>query len=159
MARYVQRNVPTAVYRFYGTGGDLLYVGMSMNLEGRFRSHRKFRGTDWQQFARIELTWYPNRGEASTAETLAIETESPRWNATGPAARPMRMVEDLTRTLADRIKSGTYPPGSRLPSWAKLEEEFGVSEMVIRGAMRSLKAMGLVEPIHGVGTFVAEKEA
>lgn len=35
---------PTVVYRFYRVDGELLYVGLSMNIEGRLITHKIQRG-------------------------------------------------------------------------------------------------------------------
>lgn len=74
----VPRDVPTAVYRLYDTTGALLYVGASINPQGRLNYHQ-FRSY-WPSVVRIELTWYPNRAEARAAETAAIIAEDPRLN-------------------------------------------------------------------------------
>ncbi len=60
----------------------------------------------------------------------------------------------IADTLADRITSGTYPDGSRLPSGPQLCIEFGVSPMTARRALALLESRGLVAAIQGRGTFV-----
>ena len=57
--------------------------------------------------------------------------------------------------IAEKIESGEWAPGFKLPSNAKLQEQYGVSHMVIRTAMTILRDRGLVEPVTGVGVFVA----
>ena len=56
--------------------------------------------------------------------------------------------------LREQIAAGAYPPGSRLPSEAQMTKEFGVSRTVIREAVASLRADGLVAPRQGAGVFV-----
>jgi DNA-binding GntR family transcriptional regulator len=62
-------------------------------------------------------------------------------------------------TLADdikaQIKSGQLKPGAKLPSTSQLCTKYGVSTIVVRNAMISLKAEGLVEGVPGVGVFVS----
>ncbi len=72
----------------------------------------------------------------------------------GSVTMPESRVDEVTRILSDRITTGHYPPGTRLPTYRELEAEFSVSEMVVRGAMRILKERGLTEAVHGVGNFV-----
>jgi DNA-binding GntR family transcriptional regulator len=79
-------------------------------------------------------------------------------NATALAASPdgegeSTAYERIVSTLADRISSGVYPPGSRVPSGAELCREFGVSPMTVRRALNILKNQGLVTSERGRGTF------
>lgn len=57
--------------------------------------------------------------------------------------------------LDRRIRSGAFAPGERLPTEARLSEEFAVSRTVVREAIARLKADGLVESRQGAGAFVA----
>ncbi|NKB44465.1 MAG: UTRA domain-containing protein, partial [Alphaproteobacteria bacterium] len=58
--------------------------------------------------------------------------------------------------LKEGIRSGTYGAGSALPIEPNLCEEFGVSRITVKRAMRELVADGLVIRQRGKGTFVAE---
>jgi DNA-binding GntR family transcriptional regulator len=60
----------------------------------------------------------------------------------------------IARTLADRVTSGVYPAGSRLPSGAQLCAEFGVSPMTVRRALSRLQNQGLIVGEKGRGTYV-----
>jgi GntR family transcriptional regulator len=63
--------------------------------------------------------------------------------------------------LADHIRkqiaSGELAPGAKLPSTAQLRREHNVSEMVVRNAMLTLKAEGLVYGVAGVGVYVTDE--
>lgn len=59
----------------------------------------------------------------------------------------------IAATLADRVTSGVYAAGSRLPSGAELCREFGVSPMTMRRAISRLQSQGLVTGVKGKGTF------
>jgi GntR family transcriptional regulator len=59
--------------------------------------------------------------------------------------------------LRQQINSGTYPPGSRLPTIEELRRAYGVSEIVIRHAVALLRQEGLVETRRGGGTVVRTK--
>lgn len=60
----------------------------------------------------------------------------------------------LASVLRDRIRSGKFPAGSRVPSEKDLQDEFGLARETIRRALAILRAEGLVEVRHGHGTFV-----
>lgn len=59
--------------------------------------------------------------------------------------------------LRDRILSGTYAPGSKLPPQGELATQFGVTLMTLRQALSALEAKGLIWAARGKGTFVADK--
>lgn len=63
-----------------------------------------------------------------------------------------KVVASITRAIVD----GSLVPGQRLLSERELGEQFGVSRTVIREAVRSLVASGLVEARSGRGLQVAE---
>lgn len=65
---------------------------------------------------------------------------------------------ELAHELVDRIRSGSYPSGSKLPKEAAFMEAFGVSRTVVREAISYLQAVGMVETRHGIGTFVLRSE-
>lgn len=62
----------------------------------------------------------------------------------------------VVETIRGRIRDGTYPPGSQIPSRPHLRAEFTCSDMVINDAMRILRRDGLVRPLHGIGQFVCD---
>ena len=69
------------------------------------------------------------------------------------------LAEIVVARLAERIDSGLYAPGEKIPSSAQLCEEFGVSRTVIREALASLKVAGRVIARQGAGVYVTEKDA
>src|SRR5690606_34269826 len=56
--------------------------------------------------------------------------------------------------LGFAIVSGRYPQGSILPSDSELLERFGVSRTVLREALKTLAAKGLIEARARIGTRV-----
>ncbi|WP_026341655.1 GntR family transcriptional regulator [Actinomadura atramentaria] len=56
--------------------------------------------------------------------------------------------------LREGIRGGVHPPGTRLPTLARLSAEHGVSEIVVRQAVAMLRGEGLVETRRGGGTVV-----
>jgi GntR family transcriptional regulator len=67
---------------------------------------------------------------------------------------PMPLYHQLKELLTEKIESGEWEPGFRLPSELELAAEFGVSRITVRQAMQLVEASGLVERRRGVGTFV-----
>ncbi|MDR1578609.1 MAG: GntR family transcriptional regulator [Deltaproteobacteria bacterium] len=60
----------------------------------------------------------------------------------------------LAQELRKKIASGEYPNGSKLPAEATIGRENGLSLMTVRQAIAILVQSGLLEKIHGSGTFV-----
>lgn len=75
-----------------------------------------------------------------------------------------RMSTDPSKTqkvyllLRDRIGSGTWRSGARLPSEPQLSDEFGVSRVTVRRALARLEEDGLIDRRPGSGTFVSQQE-
>jgi hypothetical protein len=68
----------TALYRAYGSPGRLLYVGIAEDVAARMDSHQP---DPWYaDIAAMDITLYPGRRQAKTAETEAIRAEWPLWN-------------------------------------------------------------------------------
>jgi GntR family transcriptional regulator len=71
------------------------------------------------------------------------------------------MAGPLYRQIADdlrhKIDSGEYPPGAQLPTEDLLIEEHHASRNTVRGAIKELTTLGLVDTLHGKGTFVTEQ--
>jgi DNA-binding GntR family transcriptional regulator len=65
----------------------------------------------------------------------------------------LRVAGDLRKKIVD----GSLPPHTRLPSQARIREEYGVSDTVALEARKVLMAEGLVEGRSGSGTYVRER--
>jgi len=66
-----------------------------------------------------------------------------------------RVYTEVARQLQERIVN-TLKPGDMLPPERELARKFGVSRSSIRDAIRTLEAIGLLEPRQGIGTVVCE---
>ena len=78
----------------------------------------------------------------------------------GAGIAPARdLVDQVVTHLRARILAGDHAVGVSLPSEGDLAESFGVSRTVIREAMRSLRAQGLVVMSQGSRPRVAEVDA
>ena len=74
-----------------------------------------------------------------------------------PRAR-RNLVAEVVLQLREQIENGSFSVGDRLPSEAQLTDAFSVSRTVVREAIATLRADGLVEPRQGAGVFVLEPE-
>ena len=66
------------------------------------------------------------------------------------------LQEQVLDRLGKEICSGHYQPGQVMPSEVELCERFGVSRIVIREAIKSLAAKGVLEVRRKVGTTVLD---
>lgn len=64
------------------------------------------------------------------------------------------VYQQIADELRTRIRGGTYPPGSKLPSETELVEEFGVTRITVRRGLAVLQQEGLIETVRGKGVFV-----
>ncbi|MFI6223259.1 GntR family transcriptional regulator [Nocardia salmonicida] len=71
-------------------------------------------------------------------------------------SRPKYQV--IAESIRTKIESGQYPAGTQLPTKAVLVEEFDAALGTIDRALEVLRAEGLTDTYHGVGTFVRGQE-
>ena len=71
-------------------------------------------------------------------------------------AAPEPIYQQIKRVIQQRIASGEWQPGQKLPSENDLVVALDVSRMTINRALRELTQQGLIKRIHGLGSFVAE---
>ncbi|GAB2527183.1 GntR family transcriptional regulator [Nocardiopsis aegyptia] len=64
-----------------------------------------------------------------------------------------RIVDDLRA----KIQRGELKPGDKLPSFAEIASEYGVSSTVIKSAIQALKTSGDIYGRQGKGTFVSSR--
>ena len=63
----------------------------------------------------------------------------------------------LIETLVAQIERGDLAPGQRLPTEQAIVEATGVSRTVVREALASLRAKGLITTRQGLGAFVSDR--
>lgn len=68
---------------------------------------------------------------------------------------PDRLSDRLAAFLRQRIESGEWAAGHRLPTEQSLTVEYGVSRTVVREAVSRLKSMGWLTSRQGSGIYVA----
>jgi hypothetical protein len=67
------------LYRAFNRDGDLLYIGSSVQVDGRIR-HHYLNAPWWFVASRFTFVRYPDEASARQAEVDAIGSEHPRWN-------------------------------------------------------------------------------
>ncbi|MCG3161531.1 MAG: HTH-type transcriptional repressor YvoA [Acidobacteria bacterium] len=65
----------------------------------------------------------------------------------------------LENLLREKILSGAFGAGDRLPTESDLIRDYGVSRITVRQALAALAEEGLIERRQGRGTFAAERRA
>lgn len=127
--RAILADVPTALYRFYDSEDRLLYVGITHDLEERWRSHKRNQ-LWWLDVARKEHVWLPNRAEAEEAEDRAIRMERPVWDKSRAPRRDLmttsydnprkdpyeeKQVRNAAQKITEAVRAGDFPAWSFLP--------------------------------------------
>lgn len=74
---------------------------------------------------------------------MDFAADRPRW----------RQVHEV---IVERIRSGVYPPRSRVPSTVGLMGEFGIANVTAQKVLRQLRADGLIYTEQGMGSFVTD---
>lgn len=72
------------------------------------------------------------------------------------APQKRRLDGDVYDQLYDRIRSGLYPLGGKLPSETELAIEFGVSRPIVRTALARLRDTRLIVSRRGSGSYVSD---
>lgn len=70
-----------ALYRFFGTDDELLYIGITADPGSRWKAHASDKPW-WTEVVRTTIEHYETRKEVETAEAAAIRSEHPKYNVT-----------------------------------------------------------------------------
>lgn len=70
-----------------------------------------------------------------------------------------RTAEGVAARLRERVTTGAYAPGSRLPGRRVLADEFGLADRTIGAAVSRLRAEGLVYSVPSGGWYVRPQRA
>ncbi len=68
---------------------------------------------------------------------------------------PLPLYYQLKAFIQEKVSTGSWKPGDRIPSENEIGEEFNISRTTIRQAIGELVNEGVLNRKHGVGTFVA----
>ncbi|MFF4549523.1 GntR family transcriptional regulator [Streptomyces sp. NPDC001435] len=69
---------------------------------------------------------------------------------------PHYVYEQLAAIIERKIRSGEYPPGTRLPGELTMTHDYGVGPGTVRRAMDILRDRGLVVTVRARGSFVVD---
>ena len=102
--------------------------------------------------------------QTTAGNPLISEAEAPAETASAafvgrPRQRARGLAHGLVEDLGEKIRSQSLRPGDKLPTESAIMQAYGVSRTVVREALSKLQAGGLVETLHGVGTFVLQPRA
>lgn len=70
--------------------------------------------------------------------------------------RKPKLSERVASAIREQVLKGEIAPGEKLPTESRMSEFFGVSRTVVREALATLAADGLVEARQGAGVFVKD---
>ena len=84
---------------------------------------------------------------------LMTETRTRRREHRGPS-----VTEEAIHKIRERIVSGSWGPGDRLPKESELAAELGLSRNSLREAVRALSQLRVLEVRQGDGTYVSSLE-
>ncbi|WP_433382402.1 winged helix-turn-helix domain-containing protein [Streptosporangium sp. CA-115845] len=66
--------------------------------------------------------------------------------------------EQVAETFEQRIHSGEWPPGHKVPSIVAIMGDYAVGNNTARHVLRYLRDLGLVKLVPSLGTFVLPPE-
>ncbi|MEU5427775.1 GntR family transcriptional regulator [Streptomyces olivoreticuli] len=72
----------------------------------------------------------------------------------GEIQRPGALYQQVAAEIRNAITAGEIPPGAPVPSESQLMDRYGVSRPTVRNAVAALRSEGLIEVIHGKGSYV-----
>ncbi len=78
--------------------------------------------------------------------------------STAFVSKRIPLYYQLENLLREKILSGAFAPGDRLPTENDLIRQYGVSRITVRQALTALAGEGLIERKQGRGTFVTERK-
>ena len=93
-------------------------------------------------------------GQTTTAERSSWGPELRLRGAFGHQRPTPRTRDEVAAQLEDELLIADPAPGTRLPSERKLAETLAVSRPLLREALRTLAARGLIQVIPGRGAYV-----
>ncbi len=70
---------------------------------------------------------------------------------------PEPIYQQIKNNIEQKISNGEWLAGQKLPSENDLVLALGVSRMTVNRALRELTQKGLINRVHGLGSFVSEK--
>lgn len=103
-----------------------------------------------------------SKASKSITGTGKIQQKIPVETSTGlPFRRSGRipLYHELANWLEQKVRSGEYSDGTKIPGDAQLAAELGISVITVRAAMKVLIEKHLIARYPGKGTFVLNKDS
>lgn len=75
---YRKKNYPAAIYSFWDTSGNCLYVGKTIDINARLNQHKKAGLI--QDIDRVRVMWFSNLADLHICEPYLINTLQPKHN-------------------------------------------------------------------------------
>lgn len=97
----MNRRVPI-LYRWWGSEGNLLYVGKSISLFSRIEQHRRHSGF-FEEAAMMTIERFPDEITLAFAEVEAIQSERPTYNVAHNREASAPTGLDLTPEMLDAL--------------------------------------------------------
>ena len=82
-----------------------------------------------------------------------MNNESLTWVNKDSAQPLYKQIKDV---INNRIRQGQWQPGQKIPSENSLVDSLKVSRMTVHRALRELTREGVLNRVHGLGTFISE---
>lgn len=144
----------TAVYRFYDAEDQLLYVGITNNLDVRWATHASDKPW-WHLVTRKDAEWFETRAEALAAEKEVVAEQEPLYDATHRLGRgwldhPRRSydasadVSAVKAAIRRDVESGSLQPGASLHP-KRIAPAYNVAPCSAGKAMYQLVRAGILE--------------
>ncbi|MGB4636383.1 MAG: GntR family transcriptional regulator [Limnochordia bacterium] len=76
-----------------------------------------------------------------------------------PTKASKALHEEIAEKIQEQILRSNLAPGDKLDTELELAARYGVSRSTIRQALIQLESAGLIDRLHGRGTFVADRRA
>src|SRR5712692_2989749 len=89
---------------------------------------------------------------------LGMASEPVNVRSIRRSVRAPRVTEGAIDKIRERIVSGAWGPGDRLPKESELAAELGLSRNSLREAVRALSQLRVLEVRQGDGTYVTSLE-
>jgi hypothetical protein len=127
----------TALYRLYGSEGQLLYLGIAAIPEHRWKLHAD-RQPWWHLVARKTVEWYPDRAAAKAAEVRLTADEQPLYNRFKVKQREAIRYDDTNdlRRVTEWLSRRVEEAGSTSQIWTgDVAEACNVSRVTASTAM------------------------